>query len=218
MRLILIRHAETEHNRDNRVQGQADNPLSELGERQALALGEGLRGLQLAAIVSSPLQRAHATAQAIAAVQHQTVITHADLVEMHVGEMEGISTTEMRARYADFLKEWATEQGAELPLPGGESLVQVRARAGAVVDRLREQYADGPVALVSHNFVLGSLLTLALDLPVHAFRRFRLSVASATTLHFRADRTVLVQLNDTCHLARAGLPATDPWPAPAPRP
>jgi broad specificity phosphatase PhoE len=86
-----------------------------------------------------------------------------------------------------------------------------------VVEHLRERHAEQTVALVSHNFVLGCLLTRALGLPVHAFRRFRLSVASATTLNFRADRTMLVQLNDTCHLAHAGLPSTDPWPVP-PRP
>jgi probable phosphoglycerate mutase len=214
MRLILIRHAETEHNRDNRVQGRADNPLSEVGVRQAAALAAALRGQEIAAVVSSPLQRAQSTARAVADAVGVSLVTEPDLVEMHVGEMEGISTTEMRERYADFLKEWATEHGATLPLPGGESLVEVQERAWAVVQRLRERYAEQTLALVSHNFVLGCLITRSLGLPVHAFRRFRLSVASATTLNFRADRTMLVQLNDTCHLAHAGLPSTDPWPAP----
>jgi broad specificity phosphatase PhoE len=65
--------------------------------------------------------------------------------------------------------------------------------------------------------VLGSLITRALDMPLHEFRRFRLSVCGATTLRFRNDRTVLVQLNDICHLTQAGLPTTDPWPHPQPR-
>lgn len=221
MQLTLIRHAETEHNRDNRVQGRADNPLSDLGERQATALAAHLAAESLVAVVSSPLQRALTTAEAIAGRHGLRVQTDAALEEMHVGEMEGLSITEMRAQFPDFLREWATERGAEQPMPGGESLRDVRTRAWSVVEQLRSQFQDEAVVLVSHNFVLGQLLTAALGMPMHDFRRFRLSVAGATTLRFRRDRTMLVRLNDTCHLRAAGLPDTDPWlsasspPAPA---
>jgi phosphoserine phosphatase len=213
VRLLLIRHAETGHNRDSRVQGQADIPLSELGERQAAALGEHLRAEPIAAVVASPLIRALETARAVARGHGLTVETDASLMEMHVGEMEGLSTAEMRARFPDFLAEWATERGPAMQMPGGESLLQVQERAWRVVERLRAVYEDATVALVSHNFVLGCLITRALHAPLHEFRRFRLSVAGVTTLRFRGDRTLLVQLNDTCHLARAGLPSTDPWAA-----
>src|SRR5215211_9283686 len=67
VRLMLIRHAETGHNRDSRVQGQADVPLSDLGLRQAQALGHALRDQPIAAMVSSPLARARVTAEAVAA-------------------------------------------------------------------------------------------------------------------------------------------------------
>lgn len=211
MRLLLIRHAETIHNRDSRVQGQADIPLSDLGERQATALGDHLRGEPIAAVVASPLARALETAQAVAREHGLTVETDASLMEMHVGELEGLSTTEMRERFPDFLAEWATERGPAMQMPGGESLLQVQERAWRVVERLRTAHEDATVALVSHNFVLGCLITRALNAPLHEFRRFRLSVAGVTTLRFRGERTLLVQLNDTCHLARAGLPSTDPW-------
>lgn len=219
MRLILIRHAETEHNRDNRVQGRADNPLSELGERQATALAVALAGEPLAEVIASPLRRAHATAEAVAARHGLAVITDQALVEMHVGEMEGMGIAEMRERYPEFLKAWMTERGGDIPMPGGESLRQVRERAWAVVDRLRARLDDDAVvALVSHNFVLGQLITTALEMPTHEFRRLRLSVAGATTLRFRADRTLLVRLNDICHLRAAGLPDTDPWTIATARP
>jgi broad specificity phosphatase PhoE len=216
MRLLLIRHAETAHNRENRVQGRADNPLSEVGARQAEALADHLRREPLRAVISSPLIRARATAAAVAAAHGLSVVEDPDLVEMNVGEMEGLGTAAMRDRFPDFLKEWVTERGPSLQMPGGESLRQVQERAWNVVERLREAYAEDSdvVALVSHNFVLGSLITRALDMPLHEFRRFRLSVCGVTTLRFRRDRTVLVQLNDTCHLAHAGLPSTDPWPRP----
>lgn len=201
MRLILIRHAQTEHNRDNRVQGRADNPLSALGLRQAAALGEHLRAEPIVAVYASPLVRAMTTAEAVAAPHALAVTPELDLIEMHVGEMEGILISEMRERHPEFLKVWATEQGPAVPMPGGESLEQVRDRAWAVVERLYAAHAEETVALVAHNFVLGCLITRALNLPLSAFRRFRLSVAGATTFRFRGDRIALVHFNDTCHLA-----------------
>lgn len=213
MRLILIRHAETAHNRDNRAQGQADNPLSDIGERQAAALGRHLAGEPLTAVYTSPLQRARSTALAVAAPHGLTPVEEADLLEMNLGEMEGLAIAEMRDRFPEFLREWASDRGPELPMPGGESLVQVQARAWAVIERLREAHGEDTVALVSHNFVLGTLISRALGMPLHEFRRFRLSVAGATTLRFRpTGRIMLERLNDTCHFAAAGLTLTDPWP------
>jgi len=217
MRLILIRHAETANNRDSLVQGQADIPLSPLGEQQAAALGDWLRQTPLHAVIASPLRRALTTAEAVAAGRGLAVETDPALMEMHVGAMEGLSSAAMRATHPEFLRAWGTESGSTLEMPGGgESLTQVQARAWRVVERLHHAYPDETVALVSHNFVLGCMLTRALELPLTAFRRFRFSVSGASTLHFRADRTVLVRFNDTCHLDRAGLPTTDPWLTRAP--
>lgn len=201
MRLILIRHAQTEHNRDNRVQGRADHPLSALGRRQAAALGERLGTEPIVAVYSSPLIRALTTAEAVAAPHGLRAIAEPDLVEMHVGELEGVLISEMRERQPEFLKVWATEQGPAVPMPGGESLEQVRDRAWAVVERLYAEHAEATVALVAHNFVLGCLITRALNLPLSAFRRFRFGVAGATTLRFRGERIALVHFNETCHLA-----------------
>jgi broad specificity phosphatase PhoE len=213
VRLLLIRHAETEHNRDGRVQGQADIPLSELGVRQALALAEHLRHEPIAAIYSSPLARALTTAEAVAEPHQLPITVEPDLMEMNVGEMEGLSGAEMRSRFPEFLAEWVTERGPLLEMPGGESLLQVQERAWCVVERVRAAHHDETVAMVTHNFVLLSLITRAIEMPLHEFRRMRLSVSGLTRLRFRGDRTLLVQLNDTCHLVRADLPSTDPWPA-----
>lgn len=212
MRLLLIRHAETEHNRDSRVQGQADIPLSDLGRRQAAALADWLRASQLDAVYASPLCRALTTAEAIAEEHGLTVTVEPALMEMNVGEMEGLTTVEMRQRFPDFLKVWASEDGHTAVMPGGECLQEVQDRAWQVVERLRAAHTDQTVALVSHNFVLGSLITRAMDMRLSDFRRFRLSVAGMTTLLFRQDRIMLVRLNETCHLTQSGLVAGEPWP------
>lgn len=211
MRLILIRHGETAHNAGGFVQGRADVPLNDLGRLQAGALADALGGEALTAVYASPLQRARATAEAVAAPHGLPVIVEPDLAEMDVGEMEGLSGAQMRERFPEFLAVWAGPAGPALPMPGGESLQDVQARAWTVVERLRERHGDGTVAAVSHNFVIAAIVCRAAGVPLPSFRRLRHGVASRTVLDCRPDRTLIVHLNDTCHLDSHGLRSAGPW-------
>jgi probable phosphoglycerate mutase len=211
VRIYLARHAETGQNRDGVVQGRADNALSELGQRQAEALGSALAGEPLVAVYSSPLQRAQQTAAAIALVHGIAVTPVPNLLEMDIGEMEGLSGPELRERHAEFLKVWTSEHGATAPMPGGESLQQVQDRAGAALDRIIATTEDGAVGVVSHNFVVLSLLCRFLALPLTNFRRLRYHVAGLSIIEVAGDRAEVLRLNDVCHLERAGLLGTDPW-------
>lgn len=209
--IFLIRHAETGHNRDGLVQGRADNPLSELGLRQAEALGSALAGQALTAVFSSPLQRAQQTAVAVARAHGVVVTTVHDLIEMDIGEMEGLSGPELRERHPEFLKAWTSDEGATVPMPGGESLQQVQKRAGAALDRIIVASAEGALAVVSHNFVVLSLLCRFLALPLKNFRRLRHHVAGLSIIEVTGERPLVVRLNDVCHLERVGLLGADPW-------
>jgi len=200
MRLILVRHGQTQHNADGLVQGRADIPLSELGQRQAAALATALADEPIAAVVSSPLRRARDTAVAIAAVHGLTVLVEPELVEMDVGGMEGLSGAQMRSRYPDVLTRWLEPGGTAVPLPGGESLAAVQARAWQVVTRLGERFPGDTVVAVTHNFVIAGIVCRALDVPLDGFRRFRIDVASRTTVEIGPERCLVLHLNDTCHL------------------
>src|SRR2546421_645446 len=97
MRLILVRHGESEWNRISRYQGQADAPLSELGLRQAEALGQRLALEKIDAIYASPLQRALRTAEAIARFHPRVpVIQDTALYEIHHGDWQGLLAKEVR--------------------------------------------------------------------------------------------------------------------------
>lgn len=212
MRLILVRHAETVQNSAGVVQGRADNVLSDLGREQAAALGDWLAQEPLCAVYSSPLQRARATAAAVAAPHRLDVTLEADLVEMDIGLMEGLTGPELRERHPEFLQAWMSERAASVPMPGGgESLAQVEARAGAAVERIIVEHAEGSVAVVSHNFVVLSLVCRVLALPLHNFRRLRHHVAGATIVDVGTARRTVVHFNEVCHLRRAGLLGDDPW-------
>lgn len=217
MRLILARHGETAHNATGFVQGRADNPLNDLGRRQAAALAGALSGEALAAVIASPLSRAHETAGAIAARHQLDLIIESGLMEMDVGEMEGLNGAEMRERFPEFMRAWAGPEGPHRPMPGGESLAQVQERGWAVVERLCAAYADQTVVAVTHNFVLAGIVCRAIGVPLDAFRRFRHGVACRTVIDIAPDRTIIRRLNDACHLQGAELQSHGPWEGPLSR-
>lgn len=209
--LLLIRHAQTGQNRDGIVQGQADNALSELGLRQAEALGARLAREPLSAVYASPLQRAQTTAAAVAKPHGVPVVPAPGLIEMDIGEMEGLTGAELRARFPAFLAAWTSEQAGAAAMPGGESLDQVQARATMAVAGVLSRHEAGVIAVVTHNFVLLTLLCHYLGLPLHHFRRLRQHVASVSRVDFAGERHRLISFNDICHLEEAGLLGDDPW-------
>jgi broad specificity phosphatase PhoE len=209
--LFLVRHAETAHNRDGLVQGRADNPLSDLGRVQAAALGDRLAHTPLDAVYSSPLQRARQTARAIATPHGLEPIIEPDLIEMDIGAMEGLGSAELRARFPEFMKAWLSEDAGGAVMPGGESLAQVQERGTAALARIAAAHAGGRVAVVSHNFVLLTMLCHVLGLPLAQFRRLRQGVASLAVLEAAPGQWRLHSFNDRGHLEYGGLLGEDPW-------
>jgi len=205
MRLVLVRHGETEHNRGRVTLGRADVPLNEPGRQQAEAVAAAVARYAPDAVYSSPLSRALDTARAVGAACGRAVLVEPGLIEMDVGELEHLTSGELRERYPDFLRLWLGEDGAEARIPGGESLREVQERAGAAVDRIAEAHTESTVVVVTHNFVVLSLLCRALDLPLARFRRLRHEVAAISVVDMRGPAPTLILLNDRSHLAAAGL-------------
>ena len=201
MHLFLVRHGETEHNRQSLALGQEDVPLNETGLRQAEALGHALSGERLAVVYASPLVRASRTAEAIAKPYGLEVVIEDGLIEMDVGEMDGMPFADVREKFPEFIERWLGPEGSNERMPGGERLVDVRERAGAALSAIVERHEGGRVCLVSHNFVILSLLTQLMGLELAGFRRLRHSVAAITRVEWRHGAPVVVSLNDTCHLA-----------------
>ncbi len=204
MRLILVRHGETEHNRTRLTLGRADVPLNDRGRAQAVALAASFVRPP-AAIYTSPLVRAFDTARAIAAATGVAVVTEPDLIEMDIGEMEHLTGAELRERYPDFLRLWLSGEAADARMPAGETLREVQTRAWAAIERMRAEHADAEIAAVTHNFVILTVVCRALNLPLSEFRRVRHGLASRTVIEIRDGSATLLQLNDDAHLLAAGL-------------
>ncbi|OAI40963.1 hypothetical protein AYO38_00855 [bacterium SCGC AG-212-C10] len=198
MIVYLVRHGETAYNRDGLGLGVADVPLTEFGMRQARAVGERFRDIELSRILCSPLGRAGSVAAAMAA-ERVSVELRDELIEMDVGETEGLAFAEMRSRFPDFLKAWAGDNSAHVRMPGGESIADVAQRMGLLLNEIRE-WNDPAIALVSHNFVLKVAICLLLNIPPDGFRNIGIDLASVTTVSINRGRVMIQSLNDTCHL------------------
>lgn len=194
----LIRHGQTAHNRDGLGLGTHDVPLTPLGERQAAALGGAFSQLPVDRLLCSPLLRARQTAAAVAGERAIPIEIRDALIEMDVGDTEGLTYAAMNGRFPEFLAQWRGPDPTDARMPGGESLRDVAARLKPIADELRS--ADGALAVVSHNFVIKLLLCELLGLRINQFRLFTTDVASLTTLAIDNGRAHIMALNDCCHL------------------
>ena len=204
MRLVLIRHGETDHNKDQLTLGRADVALNERGRAQAAAAAASFPAAP-AAIYASPLRRAVEMAEEISAVVAVPVTIDRALIEMDIGEMEHMRGAELRERYPEFLARWLSADCGEARMPGGETLVEVQERAWSSVLEMEARHGGEEVVAVTHNFVILTLLCRALNLPLAEFRRLRQALAAKTVIDVRPERSTLLQLNDMSHLIAAGL-------------
>jgi broad specificity phosphatase PhoE len=209
MRVFLIRHGETAHNAEQLILGQEDVPLNERGLLQARALAKAAAGDGLLAAIdaihSSPLQRAVATATPLAEALSLPIQTDADLIEMDVGEMEGQTFPELQKRHPDFLRRWLSDELADVRMPGGETMREVQDRAWAAIESIRDSHPEQTVAVVTHNFVVLTVLCRVLELPLARFRHLRQDLAAVSLLELTPGRQVVLSLNDRCHLRAEGL-------------
>nr|WP_228532205.1 bifunctional RNase H/acid phosphatase [Micromonospora sp. ANENR4] len=201
-RLILVRHGETERTVQKRYSGRGDVPLTERGRAQARATAERVAALapSVAAVVSSPLSRCTATAEAVAAqVGNPPVRTDDDLIECDFGVWEGHTFAEVREGWAAELDAWLAS--TRVAPPKGESFVTVAERTGRAVDRLRSAYPGETVVVVSHVSPIKLVLRDALAAGDAFLHRLYLDTAGISVLDLYPDGGVAVRsVNDTSHL------------------
>ncbi len=202
MRLLLFRHGETDHNAGRLALGRQDVPLNDRGRAQAQAIARAYGdGVGIAAIYSSPLQRAVATATPLANALGLAIEADPALIEMDIGEIEDKPLAAVREEYPDFVRRWLSDDCGDACMPVGESLRQVQERALQAVSSLRERHTEDTIAVVTHNFVALTLLCHVLRLPLARFRGIRQDLGAVSIIDFTPERTTIVTLNDTCHLA-----------------
>jgi probable phosphoglycerate mutase len=200
MKIILVRHGETEWNRIGRFQGRTDNPLNENGKTQARALARSLRGEPLTAIYSSPLRRAVETAEIVRAFHPGiSLIKTPDLIEMDLGVYEGMHVTEWAVQNPKVRRLWQKIPSA-VQMPGGESLKEVRQRAVGALSRITGNHTGGSTLLLcSHNFVIVSMLCYVCRISLDRFREIKQDTGSCSIIRKNGDLFKVVRLNVRSH-------------------
>jgi probable phosphoglycerate mutase len=202
--LLLLRHGQTAMSVERRFSGHGDPPLTPYGVRQAEALGDRVGALAareggaLAAVWSSPLRRARATAEAVAQRLGLDVRTDDRLRETDFGEWEGLTFGEIQERAPRELRAWLADPS--VPAPGGESFDQVSTRVRQARDAILAAHPGAAVAVVSHVTPIKVLLRLALDAPQLLYR-LHLDLCSISHAEWYPDGNAVVRrVNDTAHL------------------
>lgn len=177
-RLVLLRHGQTQSNADNRMQGQIDTELTDVGRAQAINAAQVLSKRQPLVIYSSDLRRAHDTARTLSEhCGHQEVHLDQRLRETHLGDWQGMTHHEVDEQSPGARMAW--REDARMAPHGGESRIDVADRSIPLVREIFDNEpewgaddCDRPVVLVSHNGVIGALAAALLDLPVDSWPVF----------------------------------------------
>ena len=182
MRIVLVRHGQTEWSASGKHTSTTDLPLTEAGRRAAAALP--LRDRSFALVLTSPRLRARETCE-LAGLSGDI---DADLAEFDYGEYEGLTTPEIREK-----RPWWSlwRDGC----PRGERVADVGARVDRVIDRAL--WADGDVALFAHGHVLRILGARWLGLPASSGASFALDTAAVCELGFERESRVVRKWNVT---------------------
>ncbi len=187
--LILVRHGRTVLNAHGLLQGRSDNPLDELGQRQAKETAAAIGPIDR--VIASPLRRAQETAAQFG----MPVETDPRWVEYDYGSLEGTPVAEVPPEIWEL---WKTD-GSYAP-PGGESYDALHERVLAACDDLVEEIRTKRVVVVSHVSPIKAAIGWVLGLPPTAGRRYHLDVASISRISCGTHGPVLRSYNETWHL------------------
>jgi broad specificity phosphatase PhoE len=168
-RLILVRHAEPEERMRDRVYGRLDPELSAAGRAHAERLAAELAREPIAAICSSPLRRAIATARPLARALGLEPVLVDGLRELDFGELEGLTVAEVAERYP--LQLGWTAAPAAAAFPGGETVAELRARALDGAAAIARAHDGETVAVFAHAVPIRAILADALAMPPDALFR-----------------------------------------------
>lgn len=197
MKVILVRHAQTQWNRAGVIQGQQDSPITERGERETAALLAALEdeGYTAECVFSSPLARARSMGEKLAALFQAPLVIDAALMEQSFGRYEGLSTQKLQAE-ADAL----FAHDATFSPPGGESLVQAVQRMLAFLQLQHTRAAHKAFCVVCHGHVTQGLLARLKEGNLENFAHYAQPNASYAVLEMSQEKCEVLRWGVATHL------------------
>jgi alpha-ribazole phosphatase len=199
VRLLLVRHGETDRNSSQRYWGRTDVALGLVGLRQAEQLRDRLAVEKIDFVYSSTLRRAMSTAQILASFHNIPVVSCPELREIDFGKIEGLNFSEVQIQFPELAQMWI-DRHPGLVYPEGEGLVQLEKRIAEFRIRLLNHTEHQTVLIVAHSGVLRSLICQILGLDMKSRWNIRIDLASLSIIDTYLHTAILDLLNDTSHL------------------
>lgn len=203
LELIIVRHGQSEGNRDRMFTGHGPSPLTERGRAEARATAKNIAAKPIDALYASDLPRAVQTAEPIAELSGCAIVQDMALREKNFGDLTGMSFAELESKHPDVWRGLLARNPHFQP-PGGESHVQCRQRMAGFLERLYEAHENGRVVLVTHGVAINHLLYTLMQAPMDTSPAVVFQIDNCSIQ--RADRQTdglvrIVCINDRSHLA-----------------
>lgn len=198
-RVYLVRHGETEWNREQRSQGYNDIELSDIGRLQAHALANRLKNDNIDMFFSSSLKRAYETASLIAKDKDTDVVKHKEFMEVCMGKWEGLTWSEIKEKYPDVSSIW--RQSPHLAkIPNAESLIKVRERSMGKLMEILNENPDKNILVVSHGITIKTMICAIMGIDISNIHKIRQDNTAVNIFKFSKSGFETLLLNDAHHL------------------
>jgi broad specificity phosphatase PhoE len=209
LELILIRHGETDWNKDGVFRGHMDMRMNATGIAQADATAEALKGVVFDAIYSSPLKRAMVTARRVAKPHEIEVRAAEGLTDIFFGSWQGLTEAQVEAKHPKLLRKWKENPAGVRP-PGGESVKKAWKRVNSQLRELLFMHGTGTVVIVSHRVPLKMMTAYLMKRKLREIREIKHDpcAISVFRVHGKGEYEA-VKLNDSDHLRGLNLPKPD---------
>ena len=206
--ILLIRHGETDWNREKRLQGYIDIGLNQVGIEQAKLLAEVLANEAIDVAYASDLSRAFDTAQTIAQHHALEVTTDAQLRERCYGVIQGMTYAEIEKSHPENYHAWFSRNPDFVP-QDGESLRQFYHRVTDSIQAIAKRHLGQTVLIVAHGGVLDCMYRFAAKVDVSEKRKIELLNTSLNRLVFDGQSFEIVSWGDISHLQNKALDEID---------
>ena len=201
-RLLIVRHAESAFNDENRIQGHKDSRLTFRGMYQAQHLARRLKKIKIDKIYSSDLGRAYTTTLKIARYTKLPIVRDPRLREIHLGAWEGMTPEEVDKLYDKGYQKWL-KSPSSIKIPKGEGIRRFKKRVVERVKAIARANNGKTILIVTHGGVITALLADWLGAEFdHLLLNLQIDNTSITTVEETDKRIRLHCINDTSHLAR----------------
>ena len=201
VKIILIRHGETDWNREQIFRGRIDVALNEVGLAQAGAVKESLKDVKIDRIYSSPLSRAFETASVLSENRGLEVEIEKGFIDIDFGKWQGLSHEKVKEEHNGIYEIWLAEPH-KVVFPEGESLEDVSKRSMEALERVIENHLGETLAIVSHRVLNKVLLCAILGLKLSRFWYIKQDTCAINRFEYKDGNYYITLINDTCHLKK----------------